>query len=280
VHLDVSDAAIVFDLLAPVLWSDGYDDGDLEGFDDLVEFCAGYVRRDGDDLVFEEPPTWRDRKWSDECNHFYGSLGPWATGRVDVTGEDGERWSYVYADGAVNQSGTNGWDGTTSPPTDPPGTERVDTARTEGRGLRPTRPRREDLHGIALICGIADADAGVIWPDDDGLHVHVSRHRPTGDPLQRQLDRAADELERLTAGDPPPGLAEIVARIRSAVATVQILQDRPFDEAQWAWVEDVAAKLDAVASDGDGRVWWTDPEGIRHEFTVPVPEGRRPRRSG
>ena len=92
-------------------WFDA-DDVHVDTLEELAQFAATSVRRDGDWLVLSTD-TDGDPKWSEQASEFYRSLGSFVReGEVHVRGEDGQAWSYVYSGGAVTQRGDNGWDGT------------------------------------------------------------------------------------------------------------------------------------------------------------------------
>jgi hypothetical protein len=92
-------------------WFDA-DDVHVDTLEELAQFAATSVRRDGDWLVLSTD-TDGDPKWSEQASEFYRSLGSFVReGEVHVRGEDGQAWSYLYSGGAVTQRGDNGWDGT------------------------------------------------------------------------------------------------------------------------------------------------------------------------
>ena len=86
---------------------------------DLASFASASVERDGEWLVLSTDEE-GDPKWSEQATAFYVELASWVTeGTVLISGEEGLDWSYTYADGAVTQSGINGWDGSAEPFGDP-----------------------------------------------------------------------------------------------------------------------------------------------------------------
>jgi len=77
--------------------------------------AAASIARDGDWIACGTDGD-GDAKWSDLATAFYVGLAPFVrSGTVELEGEDGARWSYAYAGGAVTQRGRNGWDGSTEP---------------------------------------------------------------------------------------------------------------------------------------------------------------------
>jgi hypothetical protein len=82
---------------------------------DIAWAAAVAVTRDGDWIEFGYDDE-GDPKWSDRATAFYVALAPFVgPGRVDIEGEDGAAWSYIYADGQISQEGWNGWDGSIEP---------------------------------------------------------------------------------------------------------------------------------------------------------------------
>lgn len=91
----------------------------MTSLDQLATVAGAVVERDGDWLVLATDEE-GDPKWSDQATAFYAALSPFVgEGSVLLSGEDGTEWSYAYANGAVTQSGVNGWDGSTEPFGDP-----------------------------------------------------------------------------------------------------------------------------------------------------------------
>jgi hypothetical protein len=84
------------------------------------------ITRDEDAIVLDFDDE-GDPKWSDHAIAFYVAIAPFVrSGTVDIEGEDGARWSYVYADGQITQHGWSGWDGSVEPfgpYVDPPGSD-------------------------------------------------------------------------------------------------------------------------------------------------------------
>lgn len=97
-------------------WYDSDDDQwPITSLADLATVAGAGVEREGEWLVLDTDEE-GDPKWSDQATSFYVELAPWVgEGSVLLSGEDGTEWSYSYADGAIRQSGVNGWDGTTEP---------------------------------------------------------------------------------------------------------------------------------------------------------------------
>lgn len=89
------------------------DDLETATLHDLAQFAASCrLERTGEDLFCHTDED-GDPKWSEQATAFWTALAPYVgEGRVDLEGEDDERWSYLFADGSVEQMGRNGWDGT------------------------------------------------------------------------------------------------------------------------------------------------------------------------
>jgi hypothetical protein len=133
VRLTEADERAAVAALKHRIWRGAEIDGEVGSIDDLV--WTARVARDGEWLCFS-PDDDGDPKWSESASVFYGWLGRWAReGRIDVEGEDGEGWSYLYAEGQVSQVGMNGWDSSTTPTQFDPGSLQTPNAevRTSGR---------------------------------------------------------------------------------------------------------------------------------------------------
>jgi hypothetical protein len=86
---------------------------------DIAEYAGASITRDGDWIEFGHDDA-GDPKWSEQATAFYVEIAPFVrSGTVHVEGEDGARWSYIYADGQITQDGWNGWDGSIEPFGDP-----------------------------------------------------------------------------------------------------------------------------------------------------------------
>lgn len=82
---------------------------------DMAEVAGASIIRDGDWIEFGYDDE-GDPKWSDQATAFYVAIAPFVrSGIVQIEGEDGARWSYIYADGQITQQGWNGWDGSIEP---------------------------------------------------------------------------------------------------------------------------------------------------------------------
>lgn len=91
------------------------EDEPVTTLDDLARFVGATCERRGNVLVVDVDDE-GDPKWSDQATAFWTALGDVVTsGRIDVLGEDGCRWSYDYTPDGVVQHGRNGWDGTGEP---------------------------------------------------------------------------------------------------------------------------------------------------------------------
>jgi hypothetical protein len=111
VRLEVGREAEAFAVLKGLVWRSEDLDGSVEGFSDLAALFGAAVVREGDWVLFQ-PDVDGDPKWSDRATAFFSALSQWATaGEVQVAGEDGAEWSYVYGGGGVTQIGINGYDG-------------------------------------------------------------------------------------------------------------------------------------------------------------------------
>lgn len=114
VQLDGGREADAVDGLRTLVWRGEDLDGPAADLGDLAAICGSSMSRDGDVLVFQ-PDAHGDPKWSDRASAFYGALSRWVTrGEIQVTGEDGAVWSYIYNSGEVTQVGVNGYDGSTA----------------------------------------------------------------------------------------------------------------------------------------------------------------------
>jgi hypothetical protein len=97
-------------------WFDPDDhDGQVSSLADLAPFAATSVEREGEWLVLATDEE-GDPKWSEQATAFYAELANWVSqGTVLISGEDGTEWRYTFAEGALTQSGVNGWDGSLKP---------------------------------------------------------------------------------------------------------------------------------------------------------------------
>ena len=131
--------------------------------DELAQFAASCgLERVGDDLLCHTDED-GDPKWSEQATAFWTALAPYVDeGRIDLEGEDDERWSYLFADGAVEQVGRNGWDGTGEQADHADHPVVVPESRPAGR--RPRSSGRYLLIGvIALGGGIFNVSVGGVF---------------------------------------------------------------------------------------------------------------------
>jgi hypothetical protein len=118
--LPVDRESAAFDAVSAAIagrdgWYDPDDAWPITSVADLATVAGASAEREGEWLVLGTDEE-GDPKWSDQATAFYVGLARWVSeGSVLLSGEDGTEWSYSYADGAVSQSGLNGWDGSTEP---------------------------------------------------------------------------------------------------------------------------------------------------------------------
>ena len=139
------------------------DDLETATLDELAQFAASCrLERVGDDLLCHTDED-GDPKWSEQATVFWTALAPYAgQGRVDLEGEDDERWSYIFADGAVEQVGRNCWDSTGEQADHADHSVAVPESRPAGR--RPRSSGRYLLIGIiALGGGIFNVSVGGVF---------------------------------------------------------------------------------------------------------------------
>lgn len=128
------------------------DDLETATLDELAQFAASCrLERVGDDLRCHTDED-GDPKWSEQATVFWTALAPYVgEGRIDLEGEDDERWSYLFADGAVEQVGRNGWDGAVEQAdhADDP----VDVPDSRPPGRKPRTSGRYLLIGVIALGG-------------------------------------------------------------------------------------------------------------------------------
>ncbi|MGC4771382.1 hypothetical protein ACLQ25_20735 [Micromonospora sp. DT44] len=119
-HLPESDdAAATAAAKAAMAEQSGWYEPDMAEVNDRLVDVASEARasitRDGDWIEFDHDDE-GDPKWSKQAIAFYVAIAPFVrSGVVHFEGEDGARWSYIYADGRMTQQGWLGWDGSVEP---------------------------------------------------------------------------------------------------------------------------------------------------------------------